>query len=164
MHQDFAGQLLCFNVSNELLSLLDHPLLIGLVRRRRDEHSTSLNVEEHKNEHVPQSGLRDYLLREKVALPHGRRVTFQELIPGAWATLRSRFVAVAFQDVLHSISSHRLDAKLLEFAKNPGVTPSGIFSEFQNQLLDILRGSRPSLVGLLLSLLARVFSDPSTDR
>ena len=151
-------------MTNELLRLLDYPLLVWLIRRRRDEHATCLNVQKYENKDITEAGSRDNLLRKEIALPHGRRVTFQELIPGAWATLRSRFVAVAFHDVLHSISSHRLDAKLLEFAKNPGVTPSGIFSEFQNQLLDILRGSRPSLVGLLLSLLALVFSDPSTDR
>lgn len=69
------------DVHHDVASLLDHPFLVGVRRRRRGDHAPGRDVDEDQHEVVDQAMLGQHLLAEEVARPQRLGVHLDELVP-----------------------------------------------------------------------------------
>ncbi len=93
----------------------NHPCLIGIVGRWRDENSSRFDVEIHQYKNVSQARMRNEFIRKEVAMLKRRSVSLEELVPSTGPTLWTRFKSISFQDVLHCVLADGLDAQFLKF-------------------------------------------------
>lgn len=140
--------------------LLEDPDFFGMQSRRREDHSPSLNVQEHEEVGIPNPLPRKHLLSQEVSLPQGVSVPLEELIPGAASPLRTRLQPLGLEDVPDRRLADRVDAELLEFPDDSGIAPVVLFSHADDELADLFVGtpSSPASLGSLLFL-----SDPAQE-
>jgi hypothetical protein len=102
------------------------------VRLRRNEDSACFQMQENQDEQVAKASLRHDLLRVEVTLPHGFRMTFNELVSVARSAFRTDVVSVTLEDNLHSVASDRLDSELLQLAEDPRVSPRIVLRQLED--------------------------------
>ena len=88
-HQDLAFRTSRLCRLDKRCRLLNHPLFIWLVGRRRNVDATCLDIDKDQNKDVSKASFRNDLLREEVTLPKCFRMASDELVPSARSTLRA---------------------------------------------------------------------------
>lgn len=138
VHQDFATRSIGLGRCNKCFGLRNHPLLIGLVRRRGNVDAAGLDVNnKDQDEDISKSAPRNDLLREEVTLPQRFGMSSDEFVPSTRSTVWTDIVSISFEYCFDRISRDRHDAEFPQFTEDSSVAPAVILREFEDQFFDI---------------------------
>ena len=102
------------------------------------------DVEKDQNKDVAEPSFGKDLLRKEIALPHRFSVSLKKLVPSSWSAIRTDVVTVAFENGLDRVASDGLNSQFAKFSEDPAISPAIVLCQFQDQLLDLICGSRPA--------------------
>ena len=131
-------------------SHLSHPWTIRTGRHAGNMDSPCVEVDEEQNVIRYRPAQCPDGLREKVSGPKRFDVSCDELMPGAFASLRAGIKAVLLQNPPDRRPRDIVEMQFAEFTENPPVAPAGGPGHLDNQLPDLfgLPGT-PTFAGLL---------------
>ena len=95
VHNQVSLQPIGSCVSDESLGLLAHPGFVGMLGGRRQEHSAGADMQKGDDKQVLKTFGCQNPFAEEIALPEAGSMDFQELVPGAYASLGPGIQAVS---------------------------------------------------------------------